>query len=182
MVITKKINQYILLILLLCPIYLQSQIILRLVEAEFSATANVAAYITAQLGENAMKRPLDRLRNVSFEEIAYFSVTSEFYATFLIEGTISVISVLIATVQALNVSTPLFFNRRFLKYQARLLHYTLYIQEVRAKIATSNLPTNRGNSAKLTFTILSELHRVSYELGKMLDYLYVRNAVSLLPI
>ena len=178
----KKIKFRYFMLILLCPLFSQSQVILRLVEAEYSATANVAAYIIARAGEEAMKRPLDRLRSVSFQEIVYFSVTSEFYAAFLVQGTITVLTNLIAIVQTLNVTTPLLFNRRFFKYQARLIHYTLYLQEVRTKVAASTLPTNRGNSAKLTFTILAELHRVSYELGKMLDYLYVRNAVSLLLI
>lgn len=177
----KKIKFRYFLLIFLCPLFSQSQVILRLVEAEYSATANVAAYVTAQLGEQAMKQPLNRLRNVSFEEIVFFSVTTEFFSAFLVHGTIAALLVLHASVQLLNTTTPLLFNRRFYKYQSRLTHYTLYLQEMSTRTAASNLTTNRGNSAKLTFTILSELHRVSYELGKMLDYLYVRNAVSLLP-
>lgn len=181
MKLLKKIKQHFYLLILVCPMFLQSQVILRLVEAEFSATANVAAYVTAQLGEEAMKTPLSRLRRVSLQEIAYFTVTSEFYNVFLVSATITVLTTLLASVELLNVNTPILFNRRFYKYQARLIHYNIYLQEVSTRTITSNLTTNRGNSVKLTFTILSELHRVSYELGKMLDYLYVRNAVSLLP-
>ena len=89
MKLIKKTKRYFLLLLLLCPFYSQSQVIVRLVEAEFSATANLTAYLTTLIGEEAMKRPLERLRNVSFEEIAFFSVTSEFYSIFLVEGTIT---------------------------------------------------------------------------------------------
>lgn len=170
------------LIILFFPIFVQGQVITRLVEAEYSATANVGAYITANFAEIAMRTPLNNLRNISFQEIAFFSVTTEFYAAFLVNATITALQVLLTTVRGLNATTPIFFNRRFLKYQARIIHYEVYLNEVTTRINASQVPTNRGNSAKLTLTVLSELHRVSYELGKMLDYLFVRNAVSLLPI
>lgn len=166
----------------LCPVFGNGQVILRLVEAEYSATANVAAYITAKFAEDEMKKPLVRLKNISVQENAYFSVTTEFYGVFLVHATITVVEALLVMVEGLNTTTPIFFNRRLLKYQNRIAHYRDFLKEMSAKVNASNVPTNRGNSAKLTLSILSELHRVSYELGKMFDYLYVRNAVSLLPI
>jgi len=178
----KKSIKYCCLIMFFFSTFVRGQVITRLVEAEFSAIANVAAYATAKFAEEAMKVPLNNLKTISLQEITFFSITSEFYAIFLVNATIIALESLLTTVQGLNITTPIFFNRRFFKYQARIIHYQIYLGEVTTRINAAQAPTNRGNSAKLTFTILSELHRVSYELGKMLDYLYVRNAVSLLPI
>ncbi|MDB9836028.1 hypothetical protein OAC51_03895 [Flavobacteriaceae bacterium] len=183
----KKIKQtmkcfYIL--LFFSPFFAQSQIlVLRLVEAEFSATANVAAYIYANAAEQAISMPLATLRNESIQETLFFDITSVSFATFTVVFTLAALQAYWGVVQAANLTSVPFFNRRFFKYQIRLNHYQAYITELGVRLtAATGFPTNRGNSLKLSMSVLSEIHRVFYELGKMFDYLYVRNLISILPI
>lgn len=171
-----------LLLMFLLPNLSNSQVEVRLVEAEFSATANVTAYIMSLVSEEVLKAPLKKLVVQSLVEGGrYFEVCSIAFNLFSVYLSITETQTLLAIVSGLMTTVPPFFNGRKEKYLLLIAQYQSVLLNLDTRIASSSI-ANRGNAFKLTFAILTELERMNYQIGKMIDYLYTRHLLALIPL
>ena len=162
--------------LLLTKIYkTEAQIIVRLWEAEISATANVTALALIRAAEVRVKNRMRELNTQLRQKIPYYGLMDIFNPVFQINTTIARIHEKIVQASFANNRVPLLFNRKKNRKRRKLAMYTRYLASLTVDVG--NDFSNNGNLLKTTIEIVSELEEIEKDLDKSLEDLIVAQGI-----
>lgn len=150
---------------------LQSQIIVRLVEAELSATANVIALTTVKEAERGVNKEIKKLNRQIRQKTPYYGLMSVFRPMFQIDNTIVRIRQKLLSITRINNAIPRLFNRKRNKRRDKILMYTNYLYSIESDVGVDF--SNNGNLLKTCLEIVSELEEVEKDLDNMLEDLTI---------
>jgi len=153
----------------------EAQIIIRLWEAEASATANVTTLALIKSAEVQVKNKMKNLNNQLRQKIPYYGLMTVFNPIFQINPTIVRIQRKIGQASLINNSVPLFFNRKKDRKRRKFTMYTRYIASLMADVGTDF--SNNGNLLKTAIEIISELEEIEKDLDKSLESLIVAQRI-----
>lgn len=148
---------------------IEAQIIIRLWEAEASATANIVAIALIKPAELRVNREMTRLNSVLRQKTPYYGLMAVFNPIFQIDNTITRIKGKLLQVNQINNRVPLLFNRKKNRKERKYMMYTRYLRSLNTDVG--NDFSNNGNLLKTSIEIVSELEEIEKDLDNTLESL-----------
>lgn len=153
----------------------QAQIIVRLVEAETSAAANIVVLSLITPAEKKVKQEMTKLNTELRKQIPYYSLMSIFDATFAKNSTIINIRSKLSRLNSINNRVPLLFNRKREQKRSKWIMYTNYLNSLDTDVG--NDFSNNGNLLKTSLEIVSELEKMEKDVDHLLEDLIISERV-----
>ena len=153
----------------------EAQIIVRLWEAESSATANVAVLAIIKNSEVQVKNKMNELNKELRKKIPYYGLMAIFNPIFQIDNTIARIGDKLVQANRTNDRIPLLFNRRKERKKKKYRIYSKYITSLKTDIG--NDFSNNGNLLKTSIEIVSELEKIEKDLDDTLEELKISDGL-----
>ena len=147
----------------------EAQIIVRLWEAEASATANVTTLALIKTAEVRVKNEMTKLNSMLRQKTPYYGLMAIFNPIFQIDNTITRIEVKLVEANRNNNRVPLLFNRKKNRKRAKYKMYSKYLTSLGNDIG--NNFSNNGNLLKTSLEIVSELEEIEKDLDDSLGNL-----------
>lgn len=144
----------------------EAQIIVRLWEAEASATANTVALALIKPAEVRVKNQMTRLNSVLMRKTPYYNSMVVFNPIFQINNLIAQIKDKLLQINQINNRVPLLFNRRKNRKTRKYMMYTSYLTSLDNDVG--NDFSNNGNLLKTSLEIISELEEIEKDLDATL--------------
>ncbi|MFB3390093.1 hypothetical protein [Flavobacterium sp. LAR06] len=154
-----------------------AQIIVRLWEAEASATANVIALLLIRPAETRVKEEMTKLNRELKKQIPYYGFRSMFDLVFAKESTIINIRSKLSRLNSINNKVPLLFNRKKEQKRLKWIMYTDYLNSLNTDIGYGTNLSNNGNLLKTSLEIVSELEKIEKDLDDTLEDLIISERV-----
>lgn len=145
---------------------IEAQIIVRLWEAEASATANNIALALIKPAEVRVKEEMTRLNSILRQKIPYYGLMAVFNPIFQINNTITRIEGKLLQIDQINNRVPLLFNRRKNRKGRKYIMYTRYLRSLNTDVG--NDFSNNGNLLKTSLEIISNLEEIEKDLDATL--------------
>ena len=145
----------------------EAQIIVRLWEAEVSATANTAALALIKPAEVKVKNKMAELNTELRKKTPYYGLMTVFKPIFQINMTINRINGKLLQVNQINNRIPLLFNRKKNRKRRKYEMYTRYLMSLNTDVG--NGFSNNGNLLKTSLEIISELEEIEKNLDATLE-------------
>lgn len=144
----------------------EAQIIVRLWEAEASATANTTALALIKSAEVKVKNKMAELNTELRKKTPYYGLMAVFNPIFQINTTINRINKKLSQVNHINNRIPLLFNRKKNRKRRKYEMYTKYLMSLDTDVG--NDFSNNGNLLKTSLEIISELEEIEKDLDATL--------------
>lgn len=154
---------------------IEAQIIVRLWEAEASATANVAALGLIKSAEVRVKNKMGELNTELRKKTPYYGLMAIFNPIFQIDNTITRIRGKLLQLHQINNRVPLLFNRKKRQKTRKYNMYNRYLTSLNTDVG--NDFSNNGNLLKTSLEIVSELEEIEKDLDAVLEDLTLSERV-----
>lgn len=159
------------LLLIINTLRIEAQIIVRLWEAEASATANITTLALIKAAEVKVKKQIGLLNTELRKKIPYYGFMDIFNPIFHINNTIDRIKSKLLKVKNINNRVPLLFNRKKKRKNRKWTMYQNYSMSLQRGVG--NDFSNNGNLLKTTLEIISNLEEVEKDVDDTLESLTV---------
>ena len=165
-----------LLLLIINTLTIEAQIIVRLWEAEASATANTIVLALIKNAEVKVNKEMGKLNTELRKKIPYYGLMDVFSPIFQINNTITRIQSKLSKLVKINTKVPLLFNRKKKRKERKWKMYGDYLISLQKDVGHEF--SNNGNLLKTSLEIISNLEEVEKDIDDTLENLTVSENIA----
>ena len=162
---------FLLLLLIVNTLRIEAQIIVRLWEAEASATANTIVLALIKNAEVKVKNKIGELNTELRKKIPYYGLMDIFSPIFKINNTITRIQSKLLKLNNINNRVPLLFNRKKKEKKRKWEMYKNYLISLQRDVGHEF--SNNGNLLKTSLEVISDLEEVEKDIDDTLENLKI---------
>lgn len=152
-----------------------AQVIVRLWEAEISASANIVALSLIKVAETKLSDEMKKLNTEIRKQTPYYGFMAVFDGLFEKVSTIDGIRSKLARLNEINNKVPLLFNRKKREKKNKWMLYAGFLDSLDKDL--TNDFSNNGNLLKTALELTAELEKIEKEVDDDLEDLIIAERI-----